>query len=100
MPDLRFNIEIVSSARREIKKLPHSDILIVKEAVSRLELNLFPEGCKKIQGYQESVYRIKTSDNRYRVVYKADSKMKRVIILRVALRKDVYKKLHKLIKRI
>ena len=100
MFDSRLNVEIIPSARREIKKLSHVDILMVKEVISYLEINLFPEGCKKIHGYPESVYRIRTNDNRYRIVYKADSKTKKAVILRVALRKDVYKKLHKLIKRV
>jgi len=99
MSDSRFNIEIVSAARREIKSLSYSDVFMVKETISCLEMYPFPEGCRKIQGYRESVYRVKTGDRRYRIIYKVDTKMKKVVILRVALRKDVYKKLHNLIRR-
>lgn len=100
MSGSQLKIEIIPSAKREIKKLSCSDILIVKEAILRLESSLFPEGCKKIHGYQENIYRIKTKDNRYRIVYRADHKLKNIVILRVALRKDVYKKLNKLIGRV
>ena len=50
MSDSRFNIEIVSAARREIKSLSYSDVFMVKETISCLEMYPFPEGCRKIQG--------------------------------------------------
>lgn len=59
----------------------------VKEVIINLDENPRPSGCKKLTAREG--WRIQVGD--YRVVYEIDDKAKKVVILHVGHRRDVYR---------
>ena len=82
-----YKIAFVSSALKELKKLPRQKIPRVMKEIEALGANPRPHGCKKLSG--EEYWRIRIGS--YRVVYSIESKTLTVLIIRIGHRKDVYK---------
>jgi mRNA interferase RelE/StbE len=81
----------VSFRRSAVKDLDRLDTTVqrrVLRAVEPLANDPRPDGCKKLQG-SEDTYRIRVGD--YRVVYTIDDKVLIVAIERVRHRLDVYR---------
>jgi len=57
--------------------------------IKNLRNNPYPPNCVKLKG-QEDLYRIRSGD--YRIVYMVKSKEVTILVLRIAHRKEVYKK--------
>jgi mRNA interferase RelE/StbE len=84
-----YKIEWKNSAKKELKRLPRQVIAKVISAVEKLPNNLCPIGSKKLVG-TEHTYRLRTGD--YRIVYSIQNDRLIIEIIRVAHRKDIYKK--------
>jgi mRNA interferase RelE/StbE len=95
-----FKIVIIKSAEKEIKKLLKNDLFEIKQSIDVLRESPYPAGCVKIQGYKKDLYRIKTSSKRFRIIYAVDKTNDVIEILRVALRKDVYRHLADLVRKV
>ncbi len=61
----------------------------LREAIDALGQNARPTGCVKLAGSPD-LYRIRVGD--YRIVYQIDDAQKRLIILSIAHRRDVYRR--------
>jgi len=85
-----YRIVIGRSAEKEIRKLPSSVLKRVVNAISQLSETPRPEGCKKLKGSDEELWRIRIGD--YRVLYFIEDEIQLVDIQRVRHRKDVYDK--------
>ena len=84
-----YQIEWKNSAKKELKRLPKPIIEKIFLTVEQLQENSHPTGSKKIIG-SECTYRLRTGD--YRIIYSIKNACLVIEIIRVAHRKDVYKK--------
>ena len=85
---MAFRIEWKKSTKKDVRKLPPSEVNRILSAVEELADNPFPHGSEKLAG-SECAYRIRVGD--YRVVYEVVPAAKLVEIQRVRHRKDVYR---------
>jgi mRNA interferase RelE/StbE len=84
-----FEIEWKHSAARELKKLPKDMIVRIVSAVEALATNPHSAGSRKLAG-SEHTYRIR--EGFYRVIYEVDLASVTITIVRVAHRREVYRR--------
>ena len=87
---MRWEVRIPTSVTRELDRLPASVRTEAIEALSELEEDAMPDGCVLLRGYKQR-YRIKFYRDRYRIVYDVSERQRRVIVLRVRSRSQVYR---------
>ncbi len=87
---MSYELIILPRAEKELRKLPQQVLLKIDEAILALSDNPRPHLCKKLTGFAD-IYRIKVSD--YRVLYRIEDKQLIIEVIRVANRKDAYKRL-------
>ena len=85
---MTYEIEIKSSAQKELAKLPRNIADKVIENIRALANDPRPDGCKKLVG-TDYAYRIRI--NNYRVVYSIFDQQLVIQVIKIAHRKDVYK---------
>jgi mRNA interferase RelE/StbE len=78
------------SAEAELLALPRAIRLQIDRRISLLAQTPKPSGAVKLKG-GERTYRLRSSN--YRIVYEVDDVGKRVVIVRVRHRRDVYRNL-------
>jgi mRNA interferase RelE/StbE len=83
----QYTIRILSSAQREIKKLPPKEIARIVPAIQKLAENPRPSGCKKLMG-NNNHYRIRIGD--YRVLYVIEDIIRIVEVAGVRHRREAY----------
>ncbi len=84
---MTYTVIIKRSAEKELDTLPKGVQERVLARLLALEENPRPPGVKKLQG-QES-YRLRAGD--YRVLYMVDDKSKKVLVLAIGNRREVYR---------
>ena len=84
-----YQVAILRRVQKELAKLPKQDYERVKAALFALRDEPRPGGCKKLSGREGWRVRV----GRYRVIYEIDDEVKRVTVLHVGHRKDVYRNL-------
>ena len=82
-----YRIELKKSAQKNLAQLPKDVQHRIGEAINALAHDPRPDGCKKLQGYEDT-YRIRIGD--YRVIYEVHDGRLLIYVLRIADRKDVY----------
>jgi len=87
---MTYQIIFKSSVKKDIKNLPESVLLRIREAIETLAHEPFPHGFQKIRGY-EGYYRIRLGN--YRLVYAVDEIVEIICIIRIGHRRDVYLKM-------
>ncbi len=85
---MAYSIEIPKSARKELEALPRPTGGRVVAAIRGLAVDPRPDGCAKLAGLRDT-YRIRVGD--YRVVYEVHDSVLRVLLLKVAHRREVYR---------
>jgi mRNA interferase RelE/StbE len=85
-----YRVEVKKSARKEITALPKRDQRRVVTAIAELASNPRPLGARRLTAI-ENAYRVRVGD--YRVVYQVADDVLIVYVVRVAHRKDVYRRL-------
>jgi len=88
----KFEVEMLKSAAREYERLPRREKQRIAEAIDALESDPYPPGAERLQGYPG--YRIRSG--RFRVLYLVDDAARRITIVRIVARKDVYRRLERL----
>ena len=83
-----FRIEWRRSARKDLRRIPASDIQRILAIVESLAENPFPTGCVKLSG-SERAWRVRMGD--YRVIYGVHDEVLVVEIIKVGQRGDVYR---------
>jgi mRNA interferase RelE/StbE len=83
---MSYEVLILRRAQKELANLPKADYERVRDAVVALADNPRPAGCKKLVGREG--WRIRSGD--YRAIYEIDDAQKRVTVLRIGNRRDVY----------
>ncbi len=85
-----YKIELKASVLKDIRKIPDVFLTKIETAISQLAKDPIPKQAKKIRGYSGH-YRLRIG--MYRVVYRVQKKIEIVTIIKIAHRKNVYKKL-------
>ncbi len=83
----RYSLDLKSSARKELDALDDALFIRIDRKIRALAEDPRPPGCKKLKGYRDQ-WRIRVGD--WRVVYIIQDVEARVIITRVAHRREVY----------
>lgn len=83
-----MKIELSPYAYRQYKKLPLALQSLIKMAISKLAIDPFPPGVKKLSG--RVGFRLRYGD--YRIIYMVDEGKQIVTILAIAHRREVYLK--------
>ena len=83
---MRYEILILRRAQKELADLPKTDYARVRDAVAELAETPRPSGCKKLVGREG--WRIRSGD--YRVIYEIDDAQKKLTVLHIGHRRDVY----------
>ncbi len=86
---MTYKIVYVSTAAKELNKLPENDFLKIHTAINSLSHDPFPHGHIKLEGAKENLYRIRKGN--YRVIYSVQKNIITITILKVGHRKDVYR---------
>jgi mRNA interferase RelE/StbE len=82
-----YKITFKPSVAKDLKRLDHSMIPKIMNAIEALGKDPFPTSSKKLVG-SDCTYRIRIGD--YRVVYIVSRKLREIEVQRVRHRKDVY----------
>ena len=88
MPDLHYQVDLASSARRELRALAKDVLARVFGVIEGLATNPRPAGSKKLINHF-SAWRVRIGD--YRIVYTIDDKQKIVEVIRIGHRGEVYR---------
>jgi mRNA interferase RelE/StbE len=84
---MAYRVIIKKSAEKELAKLPLNAILVLKEKILAVSSNPFPQGYKKLSGFQDQ-YRIRSGN--YRVIYRIENKLLIIEVLKIGDRKNIY----------
>lgn len=88
---MTYRVSITPEALREMAKLPQRLRGIADRKILSLAEDPYPPGHKKLKGLQ-GLYRIKFARD-YRILYRIRNQVLTVIVIRVAHRKEVYRRL-------
>ena len=83
-----YRVDVAQAAARQIRKLPRTVQTKIVQKIDLLERNPRPFGVEKLGG-GESLYRVRVGD--YRIIYTIEDRILRVLVVKVADRKDVYR---------
>ncbi len=83
---MSYEVFILRRAQKELAALPKTDYERMRDAIVALAENPRPTGCKKLTGREG--WRIRSGD--YRAIYEIDDAQKRVTVLHIGNRRDVY----------
>ncbi|MCK9483093.1 MAG: type II toxin-antitoxin system RelE/ParE family toxin [Candidatus Marinimicrobia bacterium] len=89
MPKGEFEVNILSSARKEARNIDKSQLCRIIEALKGLAANPYPRGCRKLIGFSNS-YRLRVGH--YRILYEVDGESMCVTVFAISHRKDAYRK--------
>ncbi len=85
---MAYTIEVRSSARRALASLPRYFQERIGAAIAELANDARPHGVKKLTG-QGSTFRVRIGA--YRIVYEVDDATRRVVVTRIAHRREAYR---------
>jgi mRNA interferase RelE/StbE len=88
---MTYKIAIENKALAELATLPKKIQRQVANKIDRLSTNARPSGCKILKTGKSPLYRIRSGD--YRIVYQIQEQQVLILVVRIAHRKDVYKRL-------
>lgn len=81
-----YEVFILRRAQKQLAGLPKQNYSRVRDVLAELAANPRPSGCKKLTGREG--WRMRSGD--YRVIYEIDDEQKRVTVLDIGHRKDIY----------
>jgi mRNA interferase RelE/StbE len=83
----KYSLEIQRSAQKELDAIDDPLFSRIDRKIVELADQPRPAGCKKLKGYSDQ-WRVRVGD--WRVVYIIDDNAKRVMVTRIAHRREVY----------
>lgn len=83
-----YRIEIKKSAAKELQKIAQKDRKRIIEKIRNLSSDPTPVGSKKLSGGNK--YRVRQGD--YRILYEIFESTVTIVVVRIAHRRDVYRK--------
>ena len=85
---MKYTIIIKREALKELAQLPKPASVALTAAIETLAENPRPQGCKKLKGSKENLWRVRVGN--YRIIYLIDDVIRIVNVRTVGNRKDVY----------
>lgn len=82
-----YSVVIKRSAERELRKIPKQDLRRVVARIQGLTREPRPPGCERLSGQER--YRVRQGD--YRIVYAVDDEARTVEVVKIGLRREVYR---------
>ncbi|HOW81830.1 MAG TPA: type II toxin-antitoxin system RelE/ParE family toxin [Spirochaetota bacterium] len=82
-----FEIFLTSSAFRDYKLIPESEVEHINKAIDALTINPRPRGYKKLKN--RDAFRIRSGN--YRIIYEIKDNTLIIIVVRIRHRKEVYR---------
>ncbi len=94
---MAYDVRIAPAAERAITKLATGVQAAVLDVIAALALDPRPAGCRKIRGLpaRYEVYRVEVGGT-HRVIYQIRDESMWILVVKVADRKDVYKRISEL----
>jgi mRNA interferase RelE/StbE len=84
-----YEIEWTAAALRELRKLDKQIARRILRAVTQLAVDPRPAGTRALSGYPTATMRLRVGD--HRVGYVVEDDQVRIVIVRVAHRREVYR---------
>lgn len=84
---MSYELFIIRRAQKELSRLPADSYTRVRKAIYQLANNQKPTGSKKLIGREGWRIRI----GHYRVIYEVDDEHKKLTILHIGHRRDIYR---------
>lgn len=85
-----YELEWRKSTKKDIRRIPQSDVLKIVTAAAALTEDPFPVGHVKLSG-SERAYRIRVGN--YRIIYEVLADVLLIEIVRVGDRNDIYRRM-------
>lgn len=85
----KYKVQFSKHYLKDLEKIPKKDREQIRQTISSLSVNPRHDGCKKLKGTSEPLYRIRCGD--YRVIYTIQDKVLVVLVIEVGHRKEIYK---------
>ncbi len=82
-----YDVFVKRSAEKELRRLPRRDLRRVADRIAALAAEPRPPGSEKLSGAE--LYRIRQGD--YRIVYAIDDRARRVDVIKIGHRREVYR---------
>ncbi|MEK7163704.1 MAG: type II toxin-antitoxin system RelE/ParE family toxin [Patescibacteria group bacterium] len=83
-----MQIYITKPAQKDLDRLPNKIVVKIGMEIQKLANNPYPPNSKKLQ-FRDNTYRIRLGD--YRAVYEVDVPDKKIHVVKIRHRKDVYR---------
>jgi mRNA interferase RelE/StbE len=83
-----YRIEFRRSVERDLRRIERDRIPGILAAMEALKEDPRPNGVKKLRGTQ-ATWRLRVGD--YRIIYEIEDDLLRVLVVRIAHRRDVYR---------
>ena len=80
-----WNVEILSTAERELDELPQGVRAEALQSIDDLREDPFPSDAEPIRGVRNR-YRIRFYRNRYRIIYDVSERQKKIVVDRIRRR--------------
>lgn len=87
---MAYEVEVHPQAAKQLLKLPRQEQRRIQQKIDALAVEPRPANCTKLSGTTDS-YRVRSGD--YRIVYTVRDTVQVVSVLRIAHRRDVYRRL-------
>lgn len=85
---MRYRIELLPSARRELAALPRGAQIIVGAAIADLAADSRPAGVSRLRGVPD-VWRVRVGE--YRILYQVHDARVLVVVVRIGDRREAYR---------
>ena len=83
-----YDVQLEDIASKELQSLPKPFIARIFRKIESLGNNPRPVGYTKLTGFSD-LYRIRSGD--FRIVYSVNDVSRRIVVLRIRHRRDVYR---------
>ncbi len=84
----KYKIFFKESVRKDFKPIPKTDVGKILQCINSLAENPRSAGCEKLT--DRELYRVR--QGRYRIVYLIQDKEQNIWIIKIAHRKDIYRR--------
>jgi mRNA interferase RelE/StbE len=84
----KYKLYFRESVEKDFRVIPKKDLIKILRCLDSLIINPRPNGCEKLTGQER--YRLR--QGRYRILYSIQDEELTVWIVRVAHRKDIYRR--------
>jgi mRNA interferase RelE/StbE len=85
---MNYQINIDKRAFKELSELNAKDKKKIIDLIDNLSENPRPAGCKKLQGQQKNMWRVRSGD--YRIIYTIEDNILTITVIKIGHRREIY----------